>query len=467
MRARLLSVLIPLIALVLVTLSLPLASNLAAARQQTMFLDRLQDTGMFASLSQQSADQLDTQVLAEDLVRYGDVYGVQAAVLDRTGAPRAASSPSLDLRSPQVAAEIRQALAGHQSVNPDTIWPWADRPLVVGVPVVRNGEVIGAVVTVSPTTGLRAGTSRELAVIGLAAMAALGLCVAVAFMLATWVLRPVYVLGEAAGQIRTGELSTRVAPSGPVELRTLAASFNDMAHAVEDTLRRQRSFVADASHQLRNPLTALGLRLESLRDDLDGPHRGELTAVQEEADRLRMVVEELLELATAQNTRARPVDLDVRALLTGRATAWSTLARRKDVTFRYEGLTRRLAFADPALTGSALDAVLDNAIKFSPDGADITLGAREERGIVCLTVTDLGPGLLPQEQQWIGRRFWRSPTSQDLPGSGLGLSIARTLLDATGGQLAFAPAQPQGLRVSIRLPAAPAEPAPWKAEQTA
>src|SRR5215470_3872463 len=149
MRARLLSVLIPLMALVLITLSLPLASNLAAARQQTMFLDRLQDTGWFASIDQQSADQLDAQILAADIVRYGEVYGVQAAVLDRTGAARAVSSPSLDLRSPPVAAEVRQALAGHQSVEPDTIWPWTDRPLVVGVPVTRNGEVVGAVVTVS------------------------------------------------------------------------------------------------------------------------------------------------------------------------------------------------------------------------------------------------------------------------------------------------------------------------------
>jgi signal transduction histidine kinase len=458
MRARLLCVLIPLMALVLVTLSFPLAGNLAAARQQAMFLDRLQDTSRFAAISQQSADQLDTQALAEDLVRYGEVYGVQAAVLDRTGAKRVASSSSLDLRSPPVAAEIRRALAGHQSVDPDTIWPWTDQPLVVGVPVIRNGEVIGAVVTVSPTAGLRAGTSRKLAVIGFAAMAALGLCVAVAFLLATWVLRPVYVLGAAARRIRTGELSTRVAPSGPIELRALAESFNDMAHAVEDAMRRQRAFVADASHQLRNPLTALTLRLEGLREDLDGQHRGELIAVQEEADRLRMIVEELLELATAQSIQARPVEMDARALLASRAGAWSTLARRRDITFRYGSLTGRLAFADPALTGSALDAVLDNAIKFSPHGGEITLGADEERDSVCLSVTDCGPGLLPQEQQCIGHRFWRSPSSQDLPGFGLGLSIARALLDASGGELEFAPAHPHGLRVSIRLPAAPAEP---------
>jgi signal transduction histidine kinase len=460
MRARLLCVLIPLMTLVLVTLCFPLASNLAAARQQAMFLDRLQDTSWFASTSQQSADPLDTEVLAADLVRYGEVYGVQAAVLDRTGAKRAASDSSLDLHSPPVAAQIRQALAGHQSADPDTIWPWTDQPLVVGVPVIRNGEVIGAVVTVSPTDSLRAGTSRKLAAIVLAALVALVLCVAIAFLLATWVLRPVCVLGEATRQIRTGDLSTRVAPSGPIELRALAGSFNEMAHAVEDAMRRQHAFVADASHQLRNPLTALTLRLEGLRDDLDGQHRGELTAMQEEADRLRTIVEELLELATAQNTRARPVEMDARALLASRAGAWLTLARRQDITFRYESLTRRLAFADPALTGSALDAVLDNAIKFSPHGGEITLGACEERGKVCLCVTDCGPGLLPQEQQCIGHRFWRSPSSQDLPGFGLGLSIARVLLDATGGELAFAPAHPRGLCVSIRLPAAAATAAP-------
>jgi signal transduction histidine kinase len=456
-RTRLLTLLLLLMGLVLAALCIPLAQNRAATRQQAIFVDRLQDTTRFASEAQQVGNALDEQALATDLQRYGGLYSIAVAVLDGRGTVQAGSRRSLDLHQPQVARNLRQALAGHQSEDPATIWPWQRRPLVVAVPVIRGDDVVGAVVTISPSTGLRAGVGRDLTLIGAGAALALVLCVGAAIRLAAWILRPVYMLDTAAREIRTGTLSTRVsAGRGPTELRTLAHSFNAMAHAVEDGMRRQRDFVTDASHQLRNPLAALMLRLEGLGAELDPGSRDEFGAVLDEAAGLRLILDELLELATAQQLHGHPEPVDPAELLAKRVDAWRSMAASRKLSFQLEpdphpyGLR---GYADPALVRSALDAVLDNAIKFSAPGATIRVGTVGEPAGVGIWVNDAGPGLSTQEWERIGDRFWRSPGSQNIPGSGLGLSIARTLLAACDGRLHFAPGSPGGLRVTIWLPA--------------
>src|SRR5262249_42702878 len=258
------------------------------------YVDQLQDTIRFASAAQQAAGDIDERALHDDLSRYASVYGVTAAVLDRNGRPRPSpagpetqvAGRAADLKLALVVDAVRWALAGHQSANPPTIWPWHSRPLVVAVPVIRADDVIGVAVTVSPTDQLRHGIGLDLEKLAVAEVAGLIALVAAALQLASWVLAPVYVLDRAAHRISSGDLSTRVGVTqGPDELRRLATSFNGMAQAVEQAMDRQAAFVADASHQLRNPLAALTLRLEALAVGLDEANREELSLVREEAAR--------------------------------------------------------------------------------------------------------------------------------------------------------------------------------------
>ncbi len=458
MRTRLLAVLVALMTLVLAVLSVPLGSKLAATRQQEMFLDRLQDATRFANQAQQF--EADDQTLAPDLARYGDVYGIPAALLDRSGTVRASSQLPLRLTDPEIARAVSRALAGHQTQDSPIVWPWQDRPLVVAVPVIRGDDVVGAVLIVSPTGGLRAAIARDLALVGGAAALALLLCVAAATRLARWLLRPVEVLGAAAAEIRAGTLSARVDDArGPVELRTLGRSFNAMAEAVQDAMRRRRDFVTDASHQLRNPLTVLHLRLEGLRLDLPAEGTAEVQAILDEAGRLRTILDELLELATAQQVAAHPVELDLARTVAAAVGTWHAWARSRDVRLEVAGAADIRAVADRVLLGSALDAVLDNAIKFTPEGGRVLVSLVEDDQWPAIEVRDGGPGLPAAELSRIGDRFWRSPAHQNVPGSGLGLSIARSLLAATGGQLRFAAGTPTGLVATIALPGvAPATP---------
>ena len=151
--------------------------------------------------------------------------------------------------------------------------------------------------------------------------------------------------------------------------------------------------------------------------------------------------------------RSPTLVVDVVDLVTVRVDAWQPIARRAGVGLRYPTAGELLALVDPALVGSGLDAVLDNAVKFSPAGGRVDVDVVVDGGELRVDVTDEGPGLGVDELDRVGDRFWRSPASQNVPGSGLGLSIARTLLQGTGGRLGFAAIAGHGLRVSLWLPA--------------
>ena len=456
MRRRLIALLFLLLGCVLAALSLPFARSLAEGRQQAMYVDRLQDTNQFAASAQQATTSVDQEALRGDLARYADLYGITAAVISPGGTTWAVAGRREQLRQRPVAERMRQARAGHQSAAPQTIWPWSDQPIVVAVPVVRADNVIAVAVTVSSTGRLRAGIGRDLGLLLAADLAAMVLLVAIAARLATWVLRPVDVLDVAARHISTGALATRVdASTGPVELRRLAATFNGMAQAVELAMQRQEAFVADASHQLRNPLMALVLRLEALAMNLDDQQRQQLEPAREEATRLGVILDELLELATAVHIAAQPDVIDVASLIRARLDAWQPLADRRPVRLHGPADPAAVeALADPILVSSALDSVLDNAVKFSPADGEVAVRLAADATTVRIDVIDEGPGLDQEDLAHIGDRFWRSTANQNIPGCGLGLSIARALLDGTGGALTFATVDPHGLHVTLHLPRA-------------
>jgi TRAP transporter TAXI family solute receptor len=456
-RARLITLLVLLMGSLLAALTVPFAQDMTGQRQQVMFADRLQDTIGIASAAAEQLDvsRVDDQELGDDISRYADLYGIGVAVISHTGTVQVVAGPDINFTGADVEEAIASGLAGHQSADPPIVWPWSTRAMVVVVPVIRNNDVIGAALTVSSTARLRATAGLRLVGIGLIEVISLILLAALALRLARWVLRPVYVLDGAAHEISSGRLATRIrTDQGPVELRRLGTSFNRMARAVERAMERQRAFVADASHQLRNPLSALLLRLDALGVGLDPMQREELDLVRDEAGRLVEILDELLNLATAQHVSADPVEVDLDALVGARFDAWRAMGDRRGVRLCSPPAATGPALVDPVLFGSALDAVLDNAIKFSPPGGTVEVGVLPDGADIRVDVRDQGPGLSAEELARVGDRFWRSASSQNVPGCGLGLSIARTLLDATGGRLRFAPAEGGGLRVSLSVPRA-------------
>ncbi|MFF0063977.1 sensor histidine kinase [Streptomyces sp. NPDC005279] len=457
MRTRLLPLLIVLMAGVLLALGFPLAVSVAAAQQQRVVVDRIDDTVRFAALAQfvteRSGVDERRSTLQEQLDRFHDTYGIRAGVFYRDGeamarAPETWSVPS----SGQGREAFEEALSGRRSQDPPQVWPWQQGGrLVVASPVVRDGDVMAVVFTDSPTGQLRSRVLQGWLVIVAGECAAMLLAVGAAFRLTGWVLRPVRILDAATHDIATGQMNSRVAAgSGPPELRRLARSFNEMADNVEEVLEQQRAFVADASHQLRNPLAALLLRIELLALELPEGNE-EIASVRTEGKRLAQVLDDLLDLALAEHAAADLQLTDIGELAAERVAAWRPLAEEKGVRLTEHGAAVT-AWADPIALSSALDAVIDNALKFTPPGEEVTLSVASNGETSTVVITDGGPGLTDEELARIGDRFWRSGHHQNVKGSGLGLSISRALLAAGGGSIGYAHHEPRGLRVTVTVP---------------
>ncbi|MFI8090493.1 sensor histidine kinase [Streptomyces sp. NPDC086080] len=461
MHTRLLPLLIVLMAAVLLALGIPLAVSLAGAQQQKVVVDRIDDTARFAALAQfvtepaaPTAGDTDErrETLSSELRSYHRVYGIRAGVFYRNDSPMAHAPADWFLPpTGEVRDAFEEALLSRRSHDPEQVWPWQRRSLVVASPVIRDGDVVAVVVTDSPTGQMRSRILRGWLVIAAGEAAAMLLAVGAALRLTGWVLRPVRVLDATTHDIATGRLKSRVAAAGgPPELRRLARSFNEMADNVESVLEQQRAFVADASHQLRNPLSALLLRIELLALELPEGN-AEIASVQAEGRRLAEVLDDLLDLALAEHSEPHLQVADIGALAAERVAAWSPAAEAKGV--RLTGACPpTTAWADPVALSSVLDAVIDNAVKFTPEGETVEVSVSSNGDTSTVVVTDDGPGLTEEELTRVGDRFWRSGRHQNIKGSGLGLSISRALLAAGGGSIAYGRHEPHGLRVTVTVP---------------
>ncbi|KUN75491.1 sensor histidine kinase [Streptomyces griseoruber] len=466
MRTRLLPLLIVLMAAVLLALGMPLAVSVAGAQQQRVVVDRIDDTARFAALAQNVTVPSGTDAsasasmeerlltLARELDSYYEVYDIRAAVFSTTGAPLARAPKGFALpRIGEVREAYAEALLSRRSHDPRQVWPWQRSRLVVASPVIRDGDVVAVVVTDSPTGPMRSRILHGWLVVGAGEVAAMLLAIGAALRLTGWVLKPVRVLDITTHAIASGRLKSRVAvASGPPELRRLARSFNEMADNVEDVLEQQRAFVADASHQLRNPLAALLLRIELLAYELPEDNE-EIASVQSEGKRLAQVLDDLLDLALAEHTEADLRVTDIGALTAERVAAWAPTAEAKGVRLVGD-CPATTAWADPVTLSSALDAVIDNAVKFTPEGERVEVRVAADGENSTVVVTDHGPGLTDEELTRVGDRFWRSGRHQNIKGSGLGLSITRTLLAAGGGSLSYDRHEPNGLKVTVSVPRA-------------
>ncbi|MGW5424080.1 ATP-binding protein [Streptomyces sp. NPDC003943] len=460
MRTRLLPLLIVLMAGVLLALGFPLAASTAASEQQRVVVDRLDDSARFAALAQFVSENrfvFDERrtTLSRELDSYHEVYGIRAGIFYRDNRSMAAAPEDWVVPyDGEARRAFNEALLGRRSHDPSQVWPWqGNARLIVASPVVRDGDVVAVVVTDSPTGELRSRILHGWLLIFAGEAAAMLLAVGAAFRLTGWVLRPVRVLDAATHDIATGRLKSRVAAAGgPPELRRLTDSFNEMADHVEDVLEQQRAFVADASHQLRNPLAALLLRIELLALELPEGNE-EIASVRTEGKRLAQVLDDLLDLALAEHTAADLRLTDIGALTAERVASWRPVGDEKGVAIVAD-TAALTAWADPVALSSALDAVIDNALKFTPAGEDVNVAVRLTRGgrLVEIEIADHGPGLTDEELERVGDRFWRSGRHQNVKGSGLGLSIARVLLAAGHATITYARNEPHGLKVTVRVP---------------
>jgi heavy metal sensor kinase len=303
----------------------------------------------------------------------------------------------------------------------------------------------------------------DLAELTLLLLFSLPLAIAVAglggYTLARRALAPIERMTDRARTITAARLSDRLPVDNPDdEMGRLASVFNETLGRLEASFERMRQFTADVSHELRTPLTAIrsvgevglrGRRSESA-------YRGIVASMLEEADRLASLVDRLLALSRAE-TRQDALTLEVVDLgeLAERvATDLGVLAEEKGQTLVIDREGAPPALADRLVLRQALITLVDNAIKFTRVGGTIRIRVSDVSGEVSVEVIDQGPGISPEGRQHIFDRFYREAVPSGASGSGLGLSIAKGAVEASGGRITLETTGAGGSTFRIVMPRA-------------
>jgi signal transduction histidine kinase len=449
MTRRLLLSYLSITAFVLVIIELPLGIIFARAERDRLVAAVERDATVLATVVEDTLEAGASSGLDPVAAGYQERTGGRVVLVDRTGITVADSDPPAPgRRDLSTRPEIAAALRGERATGFRSSSTLGSDFLYVAVPVASQGRVYGAVRITYPTSTVNTRVRRVwLALAGVAAVV-LAVVALVGFALARSTTRPMRALEQATTAVARGELETR-APTdrGPPEVRRLATAFNDMAARLGRLLATQRAFVADASHQLRTPLTALRLRLENLEATMPPAAAEDLRAAVAETGRLARLVDGLLILARAEAAPTRREVVDLAAMVADRQAAWAPLAAEQDVELTVQSGPAALVWAVPGALEQVLDNLLANALRFTPAGSRVELAIRQAGGWVELHVTDQGPGMPADQRERAFDRFWRGPDT-DREGTGLGLAIVRQLLEASGGTAELRP-DPNGGLVAV------------------
>lgn len=332
----------------------------------------------------------------------------------------------------------------------------------------RDSRYLGSVQILSPLTTLEAATERLLRVtIGVGAVALL-LSFMISSVLAGQVLQPIEMINQTAKQITdANDLSRRIPYNGPPdEIGQLILTFNTTLERLERLFKTQRRFVADVSHELRTPLTTLQGNLDLIKRH--GIEAASLEAMESELKRMTRLVGDLLLLAQADSgylpLEEREVDLDT-----------LVIEVHKQAKVLSQTVKVRLAPPEPARVKGDADRLkqvllnlVTNAIKYTPDGGEVTLSLTAEGGYAFIRVTDTGIGIPKEDLPFIFERFYRVDKARDrqIGGAGLGLSIAKWIVEAHHGRIEVESEVGKGSTFTVQLPRMDAEVEPESLRDT-
>jgi signal transduction histidine kinase len=439
--------------LAIVSLGVPLALSLRDRVSAEVHSEALNQADVVAATS---ADLLRPPSMAElaALVRSSEnSVGGRVLIVNGQGRVLADSAGSSTLGSSYLSRpEIAAALRGRSVQSQRASHTLGKDILATAVPVLRGGGTIGAVRITQSVAAVQQAVRSTIAKLVLIAGTVLLLGLLAGALIARQVAQPLRRLEGAARRLARGDLSARAVVEGSSEQRSLGRSFNEMADRVQRSIDAQREFVADASHQLRTPLTALRLRLDELRaTGVSAEAEAELDAGTTEVGRLAEMVDELIVLSRLEERELQGELVDLRDAAERAALRWRASAEARSLTLAFAGEDLGTVWCASADVDRALDVLIDNALRYSPPGTTVALAGGPGR----IEVSDLGPGLAPGEDELVFERFHRGRAGrQGPPGSGLGLAIARSLARAWHGEATLASRPGGGAVAALEFPMA-------------
>jgi signal transduction histidine kinase len=353
------------------------------------------------------------------------LYGLDGARLTGVGPVRAD-------------AVARRALSGQVEGADDVAGK-----LVVAVPVTDGDEVIGVVRAASSYTAVRLQIAGAWGLMLALAAVALAVTWLIARRQARRLAAPLESLADTAQRLGDGDFSVRTSATGIPEIDAAGSALDTTARRLGELVERERAFSADASHQLRTPLTGLRLGLETALDLPEPRHRAAMEAAIESADRLERTVDDLLTLARDAHRGNDP--LPVAGLIDDWCGAWTPVLEGQDRSLRVDVAPELpVSSASEAAVRQVVDVLLDNAVAHG--AGTVTLSVRDAGGAVAIDVADEGPGPADPEEAFRRR-------GDSAAGHGIGLALARSLAEAEGGRLRLT--RPHPPVFSLLLPARP------------
>ncbi len=326
-----------------------------------------------------------------------------------------------------------------------------------------DGEVIGYLLLSVPGGRDRLGgleqqfLGRMQQILTIGAALAVGVGLALGALLSRRLTAPLQHLAAAARAVAAGDLNQKVQVEGSAEVVEVAQAFNEMTAALGESERQRQNMVADVAHELRSPLTVLQGNLRAILDGVYASNEAEISRLYDETCLLSRLVDDLRELALADagqlHLHLRPTDLlqVVQSTVENLAPA----AEAQDVALTAD-VSGDLPFvqADPDRVAQVLRNLLVNALRHTPSGGSVTVRASLSEGAVRVDVADTGEGIAPEHLPHVFERFWRADAARmRTGGTGLGLSVAQSLVEAQGGRIWAESTPGQGSTFRFTLPA--------------
>ncbi len=395
--------------------------------------------GIVPSADAYNKGQINDDGLRAAFASYETQVGGKLSFFPRPDAPETRETPRVSFfNMPELETALRGGIVVVERSNEageDTFYSAA--------PVIHEGHIEGLIQVAVPAQNLQNLVVQRWIVLGLGFALLTTLAMVAAFWLSRTIIQPLYKLRESAIRLSQGDFTHRVSPVGKDEIGAVARAFNEMAAQVQSMLEEQRAFASNTSHELRTPLTAIQLRTEALRHDTtldDETARRYIEEIDNEVAGLGNLVQDLTLLARFDAGRAElgHAEIDFVRLATSLCQQVAPQATAKDVQVTLD------APAEPVLVNASLNHlmvvfrnVLDNALKYTPSGGKVAWCIKKVDDGAQHTIMDNGSGIAPQHMPHLFERFYRADKahSRDIPGTGLGLALVKSIVEAYGGRI--------------------------------
>lgn len=468
MRLRVLTVLGSLLLVIVVLVCSVLMQSVSRDVTAEIQVNRLSSLNRFVQLASHATTEDDLEMLQLEMDGYSQLYDEGLLVVT---AGRQLVSGDIRATDEAVTDTLRAASLNLERTEIPAVNPFSDSAALITRPFGNTAQVLGSVTMQVNQEPARMKVLQASSLLILVTLTVGAIFLLLADRLATWVLRPLHRLDDSVQLLIQTQLPIPLVEQGPPELRALSRSVSSMAQTMATSLQQQQDLIAETSHQLRNPVAALRLRVDLLKMRLtDETSVAGLNAVEKELARVETLLDGVLRLASAehrlteQNSEETVTDAAQRRESIDAVHVLTEELERQSIAAQAAGNILTLEQpADPTQSSllfcngfdlqQMVAELLENAIKYAP-GTEIKLVVTTTATMVDITIHDQGPGMSKSELERAGERFWRAERVRQTPGTGLGLAIIDRLARANSGQLIVTSNGKSGLKTMLRLPRA-------------